>query len=182
MHACLMTYTPHSVRIQEYDSAWPERYRALAERVRTTLGNVVVGVEHVGSTSVPGLAAKPVIDLDVVVQAQDMPRAIQRLTTIGYVHLGNLGIEGREAFRWPPGEERHHLYLCVPESPGMRDHLLFRDYLRAHKEVARGYERHKRALAEQYRDDRNAYQEAKSAFIEAITRRAEKSASPKDNS
>lgn len=103
-----------------------------------------------------------------------MPRAIQRLATIGYVRRGHLGIEGREAFRSPPGEERHHLYLCVPESPGLRDHLLFRDYLRAHEEVAREYDRHKRALAEQYRDDRDAYQEAKRAFIEAITRRAEK--------
>lgn len=63
-----MTDARRSVRLQEYDSAWPERYRALAERVRATLANLVVGVEHVGSTSVPGLAAKPVIDLDVVVQ------------------------------------------------------------------------------------------------------------------
>lgn len=177
-----MTDAPRSVRIQEYDPAWPEQYCALAERVRAALGDLVIGVEHVGSTSVPGLAAKPVIDLDVVVQAQDVTRALQRLATLGYVHRGNLGIEGREAFRWPPGEERHHLYLCVPESPGLRDHLLFRDHLRAHEGVAREYASHKRALAEQYRDDRDAYQEAKSAFVEAITRDAEKAASPRSGS
>lgn len=171
-----MTHTPKPVRLHAYDPAWPERYRALAERAASVLDELAIGMEHVGSTAVPGLPAKPVIDLDVVVRARDVPGAIERLATLGYVHRGNLGLEGREAFRWPAGEERHHLYVCVPESQGFRDHILFRDHLRANPDVAREYADLKRALAERHRDDRDAYQRAKSAFIDAVTRRAEKAA------
>lgn len=161
-----------NVRVVEYDLAWAERFDALARRAAEALGELVMAMEHVGSTSVRGLAAKPVIDLDVVVRREDVQRAIERLASIGYAHRGDLGMPGREAFRTPPGEEKHHLYLCVPESPGFRDHLLFRDYLRAHPEAAREYADLKRRLAEQHRDDPEAYQNAKSAFIDEVTRRA----------
>jgi GrpB-like predicted nucleotidyltransferase (UPF0157 family) len=167
-----MTDARKSVRVVEYDPAWPERFDALARRAAEALGELVLAVEHVGSTSIPGLAAKPVIDLDVVVRKEDVPRAIERLAGIGYVHRGDLGMPGREAFRTPPGEEKHHLYLCVPESPGYRDHLLFRDYLRAHPEAVREYADLKRRLADRHRHDGDAYQRAKSAFIDDVTRRA----------
>jgi GrpB-like predicted nucleotidyltransferase (UPF0157 family) len=165
------------VELSEYDPAWAERFRVLGERVRAALGAAVLRVEHVGSTAVPGLAAKPIVDLDVVVQPADLPVALGRLASLGYRHEGNLGITGREAFRWPPAEERHHLYLCVPESAGLRDHLLFRDYLRSHPEVAQQYSALKRSLAHRYRDDRDRYQEAKAAFIEEVTRLATGAAS-----
>lgn len=141
------------------------------------VGSAVLAVEHVGSTSVPGLAAKPVIDLAVIVRPEDVPLAIRRLAEIGYVHRGDQGIPGREAFRTPPGEEKHHLYVCVAGSAGVRDHLLFRDYLRAHPEVAREYADLKRRLAREHRDDRDAYQAAKAPFIDAVTARAAAEAS-----
>jgi GrpB-like predicted nucleotidyltransferase (UPF0157 family) len=166
-----------SVAVVEYDPAWPGAFRALARRATEAIGERLMAVEHVGSTSVPGLAAKPVVDLAVVVREEDVPHAIERLAPLGYVYRGEQGIPGRHAFRSPPGEAKHHLYVCVPESPGLRDHLLFRDHLRAHPDTARAYAGLKCRLATEHRDDRDAYQQAKSAFIEAVTRRAEAEAS-----
>src|SRR5262245_17837584 len=100
--------------IQDYDPLWRDRFAVLAARTQTALGGLALRIEHVGSTAVPGLAAKPVVDLDVVVAAHaDVNEAIRRLERLGYAHKGNAGIEGREAFQWPPGEERHHLYVLV---------------------------------------------------------------------
>jgi GrpB-like predicted nucleotidyltransferase (UPF0157 family) len=161
-----------TVEIAEYDPAWPDRFRALADRAANALGGLALAVEHVGSTAVPGLAAKPVIDLDVIVRAGDVEHAVARLATLGYVHRGELGIPGRHAFRPPPGEPGHHLYVCVEGGTGLRDHLRFRDHLRAHPAAAAEYAALKRRLAEEHRDDREAYQRAKSAFIDDLTRRA----------
>lgn len=173
-----MADPPKTVHVAEYHPAWPERFRFLARRAAEAIGERVLAVEHVGSTSVPGLAAKPIIDLAVLVRPEDVPHAIERLAALGYVHEGNKGIPGREAFRTPPGEEKHHLYVCIPESASVRDHLLFRDYLRAHPDVAREYAELKRRLAEQYRHDSEGYQDAKRPFIEEVTERAAAEASP----
>ncbi len=172
-----MTDAVKSVTVVEYDPAWPAAFQALARRAAEAIGERVMAVEHVGSTSVPGLAAKPVVDLAVVVRGEDVPHAVERLAPLGYAYQGEQGIPGRHAFRSPPGETKHHLYVCVPESPGLRDHLLFRDHLRAHPGTAREYAELKRRLATEHRDDRDAYQQAKSAFIESVTRRAEAEAS-----
>ena len=166
------TDAPRTVQIAEYDPAWPERYRALAARAASALGGLALAVEHVGSTAVPGLPAKPVIDLDVVVRPQDLQQAIQRLAGLGYVHRGELGIPGRHAFRPPPGEAKHHLYVCVPGSSGLHEHLLFRDRLRAHPRLAAEYAALKRQLAERHREDPEAYQHAKRTFIDALARPA----------
>jgi GrpB-like predicted nucleotidyltransferase (UPF0157 family) len=105
----MMVHDEDPIIIRDYDSRWPGRFVELAARVQATLGDFVLRVEHIGSTAVPGLAAKPVIDLDVVVARTDVAKAIRLLSGLGYVHEGNLGIAGREAFRWPSGEARHHL-------------------------------------------------------------------------
>ena len=175
-----MTETRKTVHVSDYDPAWPEQFRALARRAADAVGDIVLGIEHVGSTSVPGLAAKPVVDLAVVVRREDVPRAVERLAPLGYVHQGDKGMPGREAFRTPPGEPKHHLYVCIPESEGFRDHVLFRDYLRAHPETAREYAELKRRLAIQHRDDRGAYQQAKKPFIDAVTQRAAAEASARN--
>lgn len=97
--------------IVAYDPAWPDEFERLRARAAAAVGDVAVGVEHVGSTAVPGMPAKPVVDMVVVVEPPDVQTAIDRLCAIGYVHKGNLGVEGREAFTWPEGERRHHLYV-----------------------------------------------------------------------
>jgi GrpB-like predicted nucleotidyltransferase (UPF0157 family) len=166
-----------TVQVVEYDPAWPGRFRSLAQRAADAVGELAIAVEHVGSTSVPGLPAKPIIDLVVVVQPGDVPRAIERLVAIGYAHRGDLGIAGREAFRPPQGDEPHHVYVCVPDNPAFRDHVLFRDHLRAHPETAREYAELKRRLAEQFRHDSEGYQLEKKEFIDTVTRRAAAEAS-----
>ena len=160
------------VIVVDYDPAWPQLFEQLRDRVVAALGDLVVAVEHVGSTAVPGLPAKPIIDLDVVIPAiADLPAAIERLATLGYVHRGDLGIPGRKAFSRPPDTPPHHLYVCARDSAELRRHLLFRDYLRSHPEDARAYGALKRQLAARFRDDREAYTEAKSAFVADILRR-----------
>ena len=158
-----------SVLIHDYDFAWPDAFLKLAERVKAALGHRVLTIEHIGSTAVPGLAAKPVIDLDVVLASSaDFPEALRLLADMGYVHEGDFGITGREAFRPPPGEPRHHLYLLAKGARELRRHLAFRDALRADNDLRGRYAVLKRSLAHLYKDDRTSYTRGKSAFIASI--------------
>jgi len=157
---------PEPVEVVDYDPAWPNEFERLKSRALGVLGGLAVAVEHVGSTAVPGLAAKPVVDIYVVVE--DVPVAIERLAGLGYAHEGDLGIPGREGFAWPAGEPRHHLYVCARDHEGLDEVLRFRDYLRAHPEDARAYGELKRGLAERHRHDRDAYAEGKTSFIEGV--------------
>ena len=164
---------PEPVIIVDYDPQWPELFEELRAPVVAALGELVVIVEHVGSTAVPGLAAKPIIDMDVVVPSvADIPEAIRRLASLGYVHRGDLGIAGREAFTAPAGKPRHHLYACALDSEELRRHRSFRDYLLTHLDEARAYEALKRAAARRFAEDRAAYNEAKTRFVEAVLQRA----------
>ena len=145
----------------------------LRGRVAPALGEIAAAIEHVGSTAVPGLAAKPVIDIDVLLAANDaMPNAIARLAAIGYEHEGDLGVAGREAFRHAPDLPVHHLYVCTPDCAEYRRHIAFRDWLRAHPDDAKAYGALKFRLAEQFRFDRNGYGIAKTEFVEHILRQA----------
>jgi GrpB-like predicted nucleotidyltransferase (UPF0157 family) len=156
------------VAVVDYDSAWPDRFAALGSRIRPLLEGICLRVEHVGSTAVSGLAAKPIIDLDVVVQQASVAEAIRRLGTIGYDHEGDLGIPGREAFLSPAGEPRHHLYVLGEGSAELHRHIEFRDALRADSTLRDRYAALKRSLARQHQHDRAAYTDAKSAFITAV--------------
>jgi GrpB-like predicted nucleotidyltransferase (UPF0157 family) len=160
--------------VQDYDPDWPQLFERLRLRISVALGPIAAAIEHVGSTSVSGLAAKPTIDIDVLLRsAADLPLAIARLASIGYVHRGDLGVIGREAFRTPPNDLPHHLYVCPPENQEYRRHISFRDYLRAHSEDARRYASLKRELAARYGNDRETYNQGKSKFVEEILQRAE---------
>ena len=161
-----------AVRVVEYDANWLLRFQSLEARVRSVLGARVARVEHIGSTSVPGLAAKPILDVDVVVRtAADLEPSIRLLEASGYLHEGDLGVPGREALRCPPGSEHHHLYLLVEGSRELRRHLAFRDALRASRVLCEEYASLKRALAQRFHDDRRAYTSGKSDFIEATLKR-----------
>jgi GrpB-like predicted nucleotidyltransferase (UPF0157 family) len=120
-----------NIVIREYDPAWQKLFEVLRERLLDVLGGLTVAVEHVGSTAVPGLAAKPVVEIDTVVpSAEDVPLAVERLERAGYRHEGDLGIPGREAFEPPVDAPWHHLYVVTAGSEELRRHLAFRDYLR----------------------------------------------------
>jgi GrpB-like predicted nucleotidyltransferase (UPF0157 family) len=163
--------------VVDYDEGWPALFEEIAGEIRAAVADLDVKIEHVGSTAVPGLAAKPIVDVDVVVGSTDnVPDAIERLRALGYVYQGDKGIAGREAFLWPPGSEPHHLYVVVAGSAPYRDHVDFRDYLRRHPEVAQEYASLKRRLAEQHAHDRVAYTDGKSDFAVGVLRAARGSA------
>ena len=159
--------------IEDYDPHWQEQFEVLRAQIAAVLRPLAAAIEHVGSTAVPGIAAKPIIDVDVLLRsAADLPEAITRLATLGYQHRGDLEVPGREAFRPPPNDVAHHLYVCVPECLEYARHITFRNHLRMHPEDARAYERLKRALAVEFRNDREAYNQAKTEFVEKVLRRA----------
>jgi hypothetical protein len=112
-----------NIVIREYDPAWQKLFEGLRERLLDDLGGLAVAVEHVGSTAVPGLAAKPVVDIDAVVtSAEDVPLAVERLERAGYRHEGDLGIPGREAFEPPADAPWHHLYVVTAGGEELRRH------------------------------------------------------------
>ncbi|KRF03362.1 hypothetical protein ASG89_23255 [Paenibacillus sp. Soil766] len=162
-----------SLIIRDYDPSWVQLFQQLRAFVIPVLSDFVVTIEHVGSTSVPGLAAKPIVDIDVVVSTHsDVLKAIQGLASLGYVHEGDLGVTGREAFIPPSNVIWHHLYVCTMDNTEYKRHILFRDYLRVHPEDAKQYGDLKLELARLYQNDRFAYSNAKGDFVKKILQRA----------
>lgn len=160
-----------TIVVVDYDPEWPSVFEELSTRMWPAVEEIAISIEHVGSTSVPGLAAKPVIDMSVVVGSRaDVPRAIEALGALGYVHRGDLGVEDREAFAQPPELPKHHLYVCLAGSVALLNHLTVRDHLRSHPEVARRYGELKKQLAERYRDDIDRYVDGKTDLIIDILR------------
>jgi len=158
------------VSVLDYDPDWPRVFERLRPPIWHAVEDVAVSIEHVGSTSVPGLAAKPVIDIDVVVAGPDVVRVTARLTALGYEHLGDLGVAGREAFRGPPGSPPHHLYVCPTDSPALANHLAIRDFLRSDPGAARAYGDLKKRLARDHSEDVDGYGQGKTEFLVAILR------------
>jgi GrpB-like predicted nucleotidyltransferase (UPF0157 family) len=130
-----------------------------------------MSLEHVGSTSVPGLRAKPVVDACIVVASRrDIPHVVKALTKLGYVHRGDLGVPDREAFAQPASLPKHHLYASPRGSLSLKNQLGLRDYLRVHPDAARAYGDLKDILATRFRDDVDRYIAGKTDFILGILR------------
>ena len=165
--------TDPTVVVVDYDEEWPRRFDELRRLIWPVVAEVALRIEHVGSTSVPGLAAKPIVDMTVVVaRRSDVPPAIERLATLGYRHLGNLDIEDREAFDHRADLPRHNLYVCPEGTIGVVNQVAVRDYLRAHPEAARRYGALKKQLAAQFPTDIASYVFGKTDFVLDVLRRA----------
>ena len=135
--------TKHVV-VQAYEECWERDFLQIEKELREALGELALRIEHVGSTAVRGLSAKPVIDIDVVIKDySQFDNVVTSLNQIGYHHEGDLGIAGREAFKYTGKEhlKKHHLYVCPQDSPELKRHIAFRDYLRSHPEAVREYSR-----------------------------------------
>ena len=146
-------------------------FEAIRRELSLCLGELALSIEHVGSTSVEGLSAKPCIDLDVVIaDASRLPAVISGLEAIGYIHEGDLGIKGREAFKYTnkPHLQNHHLYVCPRDSEELHRHLTFRDYLKNHPEAVTAYSRVKETAARLYPDSIDGYMAYKSPCIEEL--------------
>lgn len=154
-----------TVELQEYDPAWEESYARERERIAAALGDLVLEIHHIGSTSVPGLAAKPIIDILVVMEGlEDAKTCIAPLAELGYTFIDHPENVARRYFR--KGVPRsHHLHIVAAGSAEHRDPLDFRDALRADPDLLAAYASLKSALAAAHRHDRSGYTENKSDFV-----------------
>jgi GrpB-like predicted nucleotidyltransferase (UPF0157 family) len=159
------------VIVLPYDEAWSSDFETIKDELEHAIGDFIVGIEHVGSTSVEGMSAKPCIDIDVIIPDYAVFDAVVAgLRTIGYIHEGDLGIKGREAFKYTdkPHLKTHHLYVCPQDSAELHRHITFRDFLRSNPEAVQQYSRVKESAARLFPDDIEKYIVYKSPCIEAL--------------
>ena len=156
------------VTVVPYDPQWPAAFERAASEVKAALGENLLAIHHIGSTSIPSIHAKPIIDMLAV--ATDLRRVdeyAQRMREIGYEAMGEFGIAGRRYFRRDnaAGVRTEHVHTFAAQSPHVRRHLAFRDYLRAHAGLAQEYSQLKQRLAAAHPFDIDAYMDGKEAFI-----------------
>ena len=159
------------VVVLPYDAAWQADFRKIKGEVEEAIGDLIIGIEHVGSTSVEGMSAKPCIDIDVIIEDYSaFAEVVDGLKTIGYIHEGNLGINDREAFKYSGKEhlQMHHLYVCPQYSEELHRHITFRDFLRSNPEAVKKYSLIKEKAAELFPNDIDGYIKYKSPCIEEL--------------
>ena len=163
------------VTVVPYDPRWPQAFAAASAEVAAALGANLLDIHHIGSTAIPGMHAKPVIDMLVVgadigaIDARDAP-----MRALGYEPLGEFGIAGRRYFRRDnsAGDRTHQVHAFQTGSPHVQRHLAFRDFMRAHPEPAEQYAALKRRLADAHPNDIEAYMDGKDGFIKEMEVRA----------
>ena len=159
------------VTVLPYQAEWKTAFEKIKTEIEYALGDLALAVEHVGSTSVEGMSAKPCIDLDVVIKDRDVLDAVVgKLEAIGYIHEGDLGIQGREAFKYTdkPHLMQHHLYVCHADSVELHRHLTFRNFLRQTPDAVKKYSEVKEKAAALYPDSIEKYMEYKSSCIREL--------------
>lgn len=163
-----------AVRIVDYDPGWPALADAEIRRIRQALGRVAVRLEHVGSTAVPGLAAKPIVDLQLSVDAiEPRERYVEPLTRLGYLFAFAPESPDYHFFGKPPERPRtHHLHVCEAGSVHEFRHVALREFLRAHAGEATKYAALKRRLVARHPQDRLAYIDGKDSYVTALEERA----------
>ena len=163
--------------VQPYSPAWPTQFMQMRMFLESGLAGTNCSIEHVGSTAVPGMVAKPIIDLIIVAKPGAFPEAKACLERLGYAHQGDLGIAGREAFDLVDVDTKtrlpnHHLYVCEADAYELRKQLAFRDYMRQHPVWREKLSRLKCDLCVKHDNDRQAYMDGKAFMVEEITRLA----------
>ena len=159
------------VIVVPYDKAWKSAFEEIKKEIESVIGDLIIGIEHVGSTSVEGLSAKPIIDIDVVIKDYSVfATVVQKLETIGYIHEGDLGIKDREAFKYSnkPHLQKHHLYVCPQYSEELHRHVTFRDYLKNNREAVQKYSLVKETAAILFPNEIEKYLDYKTPCIEEL--------------
>lgn len=159
------------VTVIPYTAAWKSAFEKIKYEIEAAARDMIIGIEHIGSTSVEGMSAKPCIDLDVIIKDYSVfDEILQRLSAIGYLHEGDLGIKGREAFRYSdkPHLMAHHLYVCPQDSRELHRHIVFRNFLRSNPEAVKKYSAVKEKAAELYPNDIDGYIAYKSPCIQEL--------------
>ena len=168
--------TPHRrIEVVPYDPHWAQEYERASEEVMTALGSNLLAIHHIGSTSIPAIRAKPVIDiLAVVADLVAVDQRTAEMERLGYEVMGEFGIAGRRYFRRDDstGRRTHHVHAFAQGSPHVARHLAFRDFMRSHPKVADEYGELKQKLAAMHPHDMNAYMDGKNGFIKEMEARA----------
>ena len=144
------------VVVLPYYVEWQSAFEKIKDEIEEAIGDLIIGIEHVGSTSVEGMSAKPCIDIDVIIEDYlSFAKVVDGLQAIGYIHEGNLGIKDREAFKYSGKEhlQMHHLYVCPKYSEELHRHIIFRDFLRSNPEAVKKYSLIKEKAAELFPND-----------------------------
>lgn len=159
------------VIVVPYNEQWKNDFEIIKQYLLTAVKDTVSGIEHIGSTAVEGLSAKPIIDIDIVIKDYSVfDKIVEQLATLGYIHEGNLGIKDREAFDYRGGTDlpKHHLYVCPEDSAELHRHIAFRDYLHNNPEAVTEYSRIKEEGARIFPDSIDDYIKHKAPCIEEI--------------
>jgi len=159
------------VVVLPYNISWKTDFEKIKYEIESVLGDAIIGIEHVGSTAVEGMSAKPCIDIDVIIKDYSVfDDIVKKLETTGYIHEGDLGIKDREAFRYTdkPHLQNHHLYVCPQYSAELHRHIIFRDFLKSNPEAVKKYSCVKEKAAELFPDDIDKYIEYKSPCISEL--------------
>jgi GrpB-like predicted nucleotidyltransferase (UPF0157 family) len=159
-----------NVVVLPYDNNWKTEFDKIKSELLAAFGDFVLSIEHVGSTSVIGLYAKPIIDIDIVVENDKFELVKNNLEVIGYSYEGDLGIAGREAFKYSEKLHlmEHHLYVCAKDAAELKRHIMFRDYLRTHDTDRDKYSEIKIEMAKNFPHDIDNYINGKQHFILGI--------------
>ena len=159
------------VVVVPYDEAWKNAFEEIKTEIEAEIGALIIGIEHVGSTSVEGMSAKPCIDIDVIIKDYSVfGEIVRKLGAIGYIHEGDLGIQDREAFKYAdkPHLMTHHLYVCPRDSEELHRHIVFRDFLRKNSKAVKKYSRVKETAAQLFPDEIEQYIAFKAPCIEEL--------------
>jgi GrpB-like predicted nucleotidyltransferase (UPF0157 family) len=162
------------VELVPHQDEWSDRYAEEADRLQALFGEHVIAMYHAGSTSIPGIKAKPVIDLVIAIDNINIVESYNRgMSTLGYVAVGEFGIPGRRFFRRDVnGERTHNVHIFQYDHPEIARMIAFRDYLRDHPDEAKQYELLKEDLARQFPYDTTIYARGKSSYVEGVIRKA----------
>ncbi len=162
------------VQVVPYHSEWPEQFTDEAKALKEVFGREMLSIHHFGSTSIPGISAKPIIDILLIVRDIDKVDAlVPQLEALGYHAVGEYGISGRRFFYKGSDDVRsHHLHVYGSGNPHILRHLVFRDYMRCHPISARDYARLKEELAHQFPEDMDSYIAGKNAFVKEQEKKA----------
>lgn len=165
---------PQHIIVTEYNPDWPQMFQQEMKKIERILGDNCVAVCHIGSTSVPGLAAKPIIDMMPIVKELAAADAVSaEFEKIGYEYLGEFGIPGRRYLRKGGDERTHQIHIFArTDRKNIERHLALRDYLRTHPEAREAYGKLKKQLAEKYPYDIDGYCDGKDAFVRELEQRA----------
>lgn len=156
-----------NITVVPYDPDWLNEFERIKSEIVSALNGFIIAVEHVGSTSVPDLYAKPIIDIDIIINKNMFYLVKEHLQQIGYIHQGDLGIEGREAFKYDnkPHLMKHHLYVCDKNADELKRHIALRDFLKNNKEYRDKYSKIKIEMAQMYPYDIDSYIDGKQSII-----------------